>query len=289
MLGVRNISLNFENHSQTRDSSLKLLWESEEFLDVTVACDDDQVHAHKVILSAASPFFRQIFLRNPHNHPLIYLRGTSKKHFQSLLNFIYSGETSVNQDDLETFMALANNLKIHGLAGEFSETEEEGKEPVQTEVRKTDDAANDMDMIDYERKTIFDKHEEDQSKIEGITYNDTSDILHVNVEENSKREYRMLNEDEFEKRVCELMMKIESGWMCKECPYRSKNKIHVQEHVEMHIEGFSVQCKYCEKTLKSTASIRFHVRRFHKQAGAEVGQAKLKLGLGFTSTLFCTE
>ena len=49
MLGVRNISLNFENHSETRDSNLKLLWESEEFLDVTVACDDDQVQAHKVI------------------------------------------------------------------------------------------------------------------------------------------------------------------------------------------------------------------------------------------------
>ena len=60
MLGVRNISLNFENHSETRDSNLKLLWDSEEFLDVTLACDDDQVQAHKVILSAASPFFRQL-------------------------------------------------------------------------------------------------------------------------------------------------------------------------------------------------------------------------------------
>ena len=268
MLGVRNISLNFENHSQTRDSSLKLLWESEEFLDVTVACDDDQVHAHKVILSAASPFFRQIFLRNPHNHPLIYLRGTSKKHFQSLLNFIYSGETSVNQDDLETFMALANNLKIHGLAGEFTETEEERKEPARTEVRKTNDADDDMDIIDYERNTIFEKQEEDQSKIEGITYNDMNEY--------SKREYRMLNEDE--RRVSELMMKIESGWMCKECPYRSKNKGHVQEHVQMHINGFSLQCKYCEKTFKSTASIRLHVRKFHKQAGAELCQAQLKVG-----------
>ena len=92
--------------------------DSGEFLDVTLVADDDQVKAHKVILSAASPFFQQLLLRNPHNHPLLYLRGTSKSDIQSLLDFIYSGETSVNQDDLETFMTLASSLKIHGLVGE---------------------------------------------------------------------------------------------------------------------------------------------------------------------------
>ena len=114
-----------------------LLWNSEEFLDVTLACEDDQVKAHKVILSAASPFFRQLLLRNPHNHPLIFLKGASKTNIQSLLHFIYSGETSVNQADLETFMSLASSLKIDGLAGEFSElVKEDRKAHFETEIKK---------------------------------------------------------------------------------------------------------------------------------------------------------
>merc|ERR1712004_734418 len=34
------------------------LREEKDFFDVTLACDDSQVQAHKVILSACSPFFR---------------------------------------------------------------------------------------------------------------------------------------------------------------------------------------------------------------------------------------
>ena len=38
----------------------------DDFLDVTLACGDEQVQAHKLILSACSPFFRNILHRNPH-------------------------------------------------------------------------------------------------------------------------------------------------------------------------------------------------------------------------------
>ena len=35
--------------------------DDKDFFDVTLACDDDQIQAHKVILSACSPFFRQVY------------------------------------------------------------------------------------------------------------------------------------------------------------------------------------------------------------------------------------
>ena len=112
------LALHWGQHEHTRASSLKQLWEGQEFLDVTIACDDDQIDAHKVILSAASPFFRNILKRNPHSHPLLYLKGTNKKTVQSLLNFIYAGETEIIQEELEEFMALANSLEVMGLTDE---------------------------------------------------------------------------------------------------------------------------------------------------------------------------
>ena len=110
--------LKWGNHEQNRTSTLKSLLENADFLDVTIACDDDQIDAHKVILSAASPLFRNLLKRNPHSHPLLYLRGTTTKDMKAILNFIYSGETHVVQEELEEFMALADSLKIVGLARE---------------------------------------------------------------------------------------------------------------------------------------------------------------------------
>ena len=41
------------------------------FFDVTVACDDEQLQAHKVILSASSSFFKKILRHNQHQYPLL--------------------------------------------------------------------------------------------------------------------------------------------------------------------------------------------------------------------------
>merc|ERR1712129_107150 len=118
MIDDSDFILKWEYHERNRTSTLKSLLENEDFLDVTIACDDDQIYAHKVILSAASPLFRNLLKRNPHSHPLLYLRGTTTKDMKAILNFIYSGETHVVQEELEEFMALADSLKIVGLAGE---------------------------------------------------------------------------------------------------------------------------------------------------------------------------
>ena len=42
------------------------LREDKDFFDVTLACEDDQIEAHKMILASCSPFFRNILRKNPH-------------------------------------------------------------------------------------------------------------------------------------------------------------------------------------------------------------------------------
>ena len=46
------------------------------FSDVTLVLEDKHpLLAHKVILSATSPFFRHVLNEDAHNHPLIYVGG----------------------------------------------------------------------------------------------------------------------------------------------------------------------------------------------------------------------
>ena len=76
----------FEARAQ---QTLRSLWSDDDFADVTLAtADDQQIKAHKAILSSASPFFRNILLKNPHQSPLIYLGNMQSGQLEQVLRFI---------------------------------------------------------------------------------------------------------------------------------------------------------------------------------------------------------
>ena len=102
----------FENNISVAFRELR---EDKDFFDVTLACDDEQIQAHKVILSACSPFFKTILRRNQHANPLLWLRGVKFSDLQSVLNFMYHGEVNVAQEELNSFLAVAEELKVKGL------------------------------------------------------------------------------------------------------------------------------------------------------------------------------
>jgi len=89
--------------------------EEKDFFDVTLSVGDRQVQAHKIILSACSPFFRGVLRSNPHAHPLLYLKGVAFTDLTAVLNFMYHGEVNVAQEELNSFLAVAEELKVKGL------------------------------------------------------------------------------------------------------------------------------------------------------------------------------
>jgi len=106
--------------------------EEKDFFDCTLSCGSRQIQAHKLILSACSPFFRSILRQNPHQHPLLYLKGVEYTDLQSVLNFMYHGEVNVAQEELNSFLAVAEDLKVKGLTQnntEHSATEKTKPEP----------------------------------------------------------------------------------------------------------------------------------------------------------------
>jgi len=114
-MGSEKFCLRWNDFESNISSAFRELRDDKDFFDVTLACDDEQIQAHKVILSACSPFFRNILRRNPHQHPLLYLKGVKYTDLQSVLNFMYHGEVSVAQDELNSFLAIAEDLRVKGL------------------------------------------------------------------------------------------------------------------------------------------------------------------------------
>jgi len=114
-MGTEKFCLKWNDFESNISGAFKDIRDAKDFFDVTLACDDDQLQAHKVILSACSPFFRNILKRNPHQHPLLYLKGVKYSDLQSVLNFMYHGEVNVAQDELNSFLAVAEELRVKGL------------------------------------------------------------------------------------------------------------------------------------------------------------------------------
>ena len=113
------------------------LREEKDFCDVTLACDDEQIQAHKVILSACSTFFGNVLRLHPHPHPLIYLKGVKYQHLLAILDFMYHGEVNVAQEELNSFFAVAEELKVKGLSEDrdVDPLDEEDAIPPQMEVK----------------------------------------------------------------------------------------------------------------------------------------------------------
>ena len=98
--------------------SFRKLREEERLFDVTLATDDGQhIQAHKMILSAGSDFFSDIFMKTNQNNLLIYLKGINSAELEHVTDFLYDGETFITQEELKMFLETAKELKIKGLQG----------------------------------------------------------------------------------------------------------------------------------------------------------------------------
>ncbi|XP_068081081.1 protein abrupt isoform X2 [Anabrus simplex] len=109
--------LRWNNFQVNITSALESLKCDEDLVDVTLTCDGQNVKAHKVILSACSPYFRNLFRENPCQHPIVILKDVSYEDVTALLNFMYQGEVYITQDRLAPFLHTAELLQVRGLAG----------------------------------------------------------------------------------------------------------------------------------------------------------------------------
>jgi len=161
----------------------------EEYLDVTLASDGDkQIKAHKLILSAFSPVFKNLLRKNPHPHPLILLKGLSPEDLDYMMKFIYIGEVEVPQDDLQRFLEVAEDFQIKGLSNNFS-TNKRGrktfgdqfqpKESLLVEDFRIKDLSNNFSRNKRGNKTLGDQFQPEET-VEDFQIKDLSNTFSRN-------------------------------------------------------------------------------------------------------------
>lgn len=108
-------SLCWNNFHNNLSAGFQTLLKDEDMVDVTLAVGGKFIKAHKTVLSICSPYFKELFNANPCKHPIVILPDVSYEVMTNLLEFMYQGEVSVSQEDIPSFMRVAEVLKIKGL------------------------------------------------------------------------------------------------------------------------------------------------------------------------------
>lgn len=114
-MASQRFCLRWNNHQSNLLSVFDQLLHAETFTDVTLAVEGQLLKAHKMVLSACSPYFQALFVNHQEKHPIVILKDVPYSDMKSLLDFMYRGEVSVDQERLTAFLRVAESLRIKGL------------------------------------------------------------------------------------------------------------------------------------------------------------------------------
>ena len=248
---AEKLCLKWNDFQENISNAFRSFGDSLDFADVTLACEDgEQFEAHKIILATSSPFFRNLLKRNKNTNPIIYMRGVKSADLRAIVDFLYQGEANVFQDDLDSFLAIAQELKLKGLTG----------------------------LTDSEPKQFPDRDVRTKSK--SPFYADQNAVNLTNIEKAESTRTVALNskpiasEDMLDQQVKSMMHKsenkIQSGKrlttaaICNVCGKEGHPR-NISNHIETnHLEGISIPCSLCQKTFRSRTCLWKHRQVFHQ-------------------------
>ena len=244
------------NDFQSNVSNSFSLLRSEDYLhDVTIVTDDnEQIAAHKLVLSACSEYFKSIFKKSKHSHPLLCLEGVSSKDVRNMMDYMYNGELQIFQEDLDRFLNVAQRLKLEGLITDPNADADQEEEETEQNIEETEPIKN----TETKFHENFSKVRQEKAKPKGgqermlaklstdISYPDNISEVNEQIEQN-------------------LVKNMDGTYSCKVCDKNSgRNIVHCRNHIETHIEGLSFNCPFCEKTYRSRPSLAMHKSTKHR-------------------------
>ena len=183
-----------------------------DFTDVTLACDDGQIQAHKFMLATCSSVFQEILRHNKHQHPWIYLRGVRTNFLNQALTFMYTGQVEVAHSDIDHFLQVSHDLKIRGLSRKQNEEADNKNTIENNKIANTFEGDKDKDLGNNKENEINSEIKCKKEETTDNTTNTSPDYEAPIMELDNKNE-------EFDNNIDNTMKDTINGMMIKESEY----------------------------------------------------------------------
>ena len=238
MMREKRSSYKWTNQSERTAEVWSQLFTSNKFTDVTLICNDQQtIQAHRLILSACSPIFNKILDQNSSSNPWIYLRGIDYEEMKAIIQFIYLGTVTMEDNKVNEFFEIAEDLEIASIinsrkgnivdeieqdsaCGEskiFTQKEDFGNNTEQTNI----DNEPTEDDVDYENTDI-----EMETSSEEVPNTDTSQIEEEEYLETPK-------EPEVVQQKKPNPQSTVAGYQCNMCSAKFTSRGGVELHIKL--------------------------------------------------------
>ena len=240
-----------------------------DFTDVTLVCKDlSKTEAHRIILAAGSTFFNGLLGGGDrvkgHPHPMIFLPGVTRATLAPLLDFFYSGEASVAQEDLQDFLILSKSLGVKGL--------------IQTE-ENTDGTEDDGLNLSGDQK----EYKTPASK------NKARNLLRFGAEEGQRLKEETLEQTDLGEEATEddFFVTLNRVSTCKVCQLTIDNKSELSGHMKEHLEEMQNEDLVSErkKKRKTSRAWKFFTPNDNLSASCTICNVEIKTSGGTTSSL----
>ena len=290
---------NFANSEFKSDApeTFRQLWKEKNLTNVTlVSSDEVSTLVHKVILATASPLLKRVLMRNAHEHPLILFNSIRSRVLEQLVEFIYLGECSVDQADLDSFLDAGKSLQIRGLTnneagsnsgGESGAPVVQVEEVGQVEFPKEQigqvvvDSVDQVGKVEWEKglrgsaltdgNLLFDnplldpKHNIDVKKEVGELPKIKDEIYPIfKIERIGDEEVLRIKSSD--KLYRDLFKNKEGKFQCNQCDYSQvvKRFGEMVNHIKAVHEGLKLSCELCQFQTGYKRCLTEHVKIIHE-------------------------
>ena len=267
--------LRWESFQTWTKESMKDLYQDNDYTDVTLITEDHQVFkSHRIILSSSSDFFNEILRKmKSFQGQTLYLKEIQGNILSLLLNFIYLGEVTVNQELIRDFLSTAVDLKIKGI--DFEEKKDILKDVKKVEIQE--DTSDNIELstleeIDTEIKKPSDSDVTDSSgdKMSGKSKKDERRQIQKSSKKNKTRKLKqekLLHPKKEESNSSEGKSdsnNSEAEFICiyDTCNERFKTSKQAKKHIlkthSRQIKEKTVPCETCSKKFQTKHEAKIH-------------------------------
>jgi hypothetical protein len=219
--------------------------------------------------------------------PLLYLRGAASGVLEALVAFLYTGRAEVEQDLLQQFMALGEDLGVDGLVKDVEADSGGGGDNItedfdqQVSVEKEPKQAMKLEPIGIKHEKLTKLQNSGTRVLYQVPESTKLQTSERHLVSKGKRTKFRANDQKIilpfrandKKMIFRHKRSLDGTFDCPFCETKMKDKSNIRKHIQRH-QNIDFPCTKCDYIARAQSNLKSHMKRNHEDNITEEKEAE---------------